>query len=129
MKKFIHKLVDMKTSATRFEWWTVALLTFIPWGLFAPVLFVSPLFLPLTLLTMLNFLMGITVIPLIVLLSLTTLSVFIHVLYVIVSIRRFRDLKMSPLCILLAYIPFVGVLSQILLLGFVKGKKSEDTTL
>ncbi len=129
MKKFTQKLVDLHVPATRGEWWVVALATFVPWGLFAPVLFVSPLFLPMVLLTVLNFLMGITVLPLIVLLSLVTLSVFVHVLYIIVSIRRFRDLKMNPLCILFAYIPFVGVLSQIFILGFVKGKQRVEVSL
>ena len=122
-------MVDIHTPATRGEWWLVAVITFIPWGLLAPVLFVSPLFLPMMLLMTLNFLMGITILPLIVLLTLTTLYVFVHVLYIIVSIRRFKDLKMSPLYILFIYIPFVGVLSQMLLLGFVKGKRSEEMAL
>jgi uncharacterized membrane protein YhaH (DUF805 family) len=129
MKKISQKLVDMHTPATRLEWWLVALLTFIPWGLFAPVLFVSPLFLPMILLMTLNFLMGITLLPLTVLLTLLTLSVFIHVLYIIVSLRRFKDLRMSPLYLLFFCVPFIGVLSQIFLLGFIKGKRVESQTL
>lgn len=123
MKKYFTNLLDLQKGATRAEWWTIAILTFSPWAFLSPIIFISLFFIPYTLLLTMDFLMGVPLIPLAVFLFLVTLFFFIHLLFIIVSIRRYKDLRMSPCFLLGTFIPFIGVLSQIVLLGFVKGKK------
>lgn len=125
MKKYFTQLIDLKKEANRGEWWTVAILTFIPWIFFSPLVFTSLFFIPYTLLVTMDFLMKVPLIPLAVLLFLITLFFFVHLIYIIVSIRRYKDLKMSPLFLLGTFIPFIGVVSQIIILGFLKGKKED----
>ena len=126
MKKYFKNLFSWHSSASRTLWWSIAIPTFIPWIVLGPAIFVSALFLPFFFLSALHFLLGILIFPLLVLLVLLTLYVGIHVLYIVVSIRRYKDLGKSPLWFLIIFIPVVGVFFQVLELGFFAGKKNEE---
>ena len=112
----------MNTPATRTEWWIVAVPFFAPWIILAPLVLVSMLFIPFFLMSVLSFILGLFIIPLLFIVTLLSFFVFIHVLYVIVSLRRYKDLGKSGLWIFVILIPVVGGLWQIIELGFVKGK-------
>ncbi len=125
MKKYFLDLFNLKKGVSRTYWWGVAIPTFVPWLLLGPAIFVSILFAPLFLFSALTFLLGVALFPLFFLLILVSLYVFIHILYVLVSIKRYRDLGMSSLWFLVVFVPVVGIIIQILQLGFLKGKVQE----
>jgi uncharacterized membrane protein YhaH (DUF805 family) len=125
MKKYFLDLFNLKNGASRTHWWVIAIPTFVPWLLLGPAIFVSILFAPLFLLSALTFLLGVVLLPLFFLLILVSLYVFIHILYVLVSIKRYRDLGMSPLWFLVVFVPVVGIIIQIVQLGFLKGRDQE----
>lgn len=125
MKKTQHfyaTMINMNMPATRTEWWIIATLFFFPWIIFAPLVLVSMLFVPFFFMSLLSFVLSLFLIPLLFLITLVSIFACLQVLYVIVSLRRYKDLGKSGLWFFVIFIPVIGSLWQIVELGFIKGK-------
>jgi len=126
MKKYSNYINYESFGTKRSEWWAVALLVFFPWMLLGPAVFISALFIPFFFFSVMGFLMSLFIVPLLVATLFVSLYIALHVLYVIVSLRRYAAIGKNPLWFLIIFVPVVGVIWQALELGFVKGKKNVE---
>ncbi len=124
-KKYIKNLFNQNVPAKRIEWWPVALLCLAPWALLGPTVFVSALFIPFFLFTVLGFLLNLYLVPLLAFTFLVTIFLFLHIVYVAVSLRRYKDLGKGKVWFLVILVPFIGIVWQVIELGFMKRKENK----
>jgi uncharacterized membrane protein YjjP (DUF1212 family) len=123
MKKIAKKVLAKEFGSQRHEWWIVAVFCLLPWIFLGPVVFLSTLFVPFFFITLLGFILNFKVLAVLFLVSLLSLFVALHIFYYVVSVRRYQSLGKGAQWMLVLLLPLVGIVWQVLELGFVKEKR------